>query len=402
MPGLSEVAQALRTSSASAALSAVVAVARRGGHAPEEVAELARVLASSGSVRARETDCADVASTGGPGSLSTLVSPLAMRQLGLRVPKIAVPGRPAGGIDTLGTVRGYRTVMDAGAFDQVLDACGYAHALAGADLTPADGLLFAHRQQVGAQQVPELVVASLLAKKIAAGLTRVVLDVRVGPGGNLGSSREQAALGSAMFVEAAAAAGIRAVCVLSDSAALRQPFVGRGEALVATAIAVGLLDVPRWLPEEAVAALLRHVDDCRAMARLASDNSVNGDAGGLADPLVRHLAAQGAGDGAFQERVSSLLACPRRVIEADRSGFMAVELSQVRDVLVAANARTEPLPGTGFSDAAGLTLLAMPGQRVRQGQPLAYVRGDVSLADDALAVRDEPLAAAGWHGQVVA
>ncbi len=56
---------------------------------------------------------ADVASTGGPSSLSTLLSPLFLRAGGAVVPKLGVPGRPAGGIDCLAQIPGYRTELSA-------------------------------------------------------------------------------------------------------------------------------------------------------------------------------------------------------------------------------------------------------------------------------------------------
>lgn len=110
----------LRLSSSDAHLAALVSAARMP-IGPGEIAQLAAVLAASGTVREPDSGCADVASTGGPGSLSTMLGPLVLRSIGLRVPKIAVPGRPAGGIDTLGTVPGYRTALPASDFQSVLD-----------------------------------------------------------------------------------------------------------------------------------------------------------------------------------------------------------------------------------------------------------------------------------------
>ncbi len=68
---------------------------------PAVAADLARSVASSGAqISARASFSADVASTGGPTSLSTLICPLFLRAAGAVVPKLGVPGRPAGGIDS--------------------------------------------------------------------------------------------------------------------------------------------------------------------------------------------------------------------------------------------------------------------------------------------------------------
>jgi hypothetical protein len=80
-------------------------------------AELATALASSGEVY--DPHClltADVASTGGPSSLSTLLCPLFLRVGGLVVPKLGVPGRPAGGTNMSQSIaRCVETIKDASA-----------------------------------------------------------------------------------------------------------------------------------------------------------------------------------------------------------------------------------------------------------------------------------------------
>lgn len=68
----------------------------------EEVASLAVKMANSGALLpASPSATADVASTGGPSSLSTLICPLFLNLKGFTIPKLSVPGRPAGGIDVL-------------------------------------------------------------------------------------------------------------------------------------------------------------------------------------------------------------------------------------------------------------------------------------------------------------
>ena len=72
------------------------------------IAELANWLAASGEQLSPRGRTADLASTGGPGSLSTLWAPAALVASGFLVPKLGVLGRPAGGIDVLSQVPGYR------------------------------------------------------------------------------------------------------------------------------------------------------------------------------------------------------------------------------------------------------------------------------------------------------
>ena len=105
--------------------------------------------------------------------------------MGCIVPKLGVPGRPAGGVDSLAQIEGYSVNLKPMEVRRTIERCGYAHFLADTNHAPLDKQLFAFRQQVGAQNVPELAIASILAKKIAVGLQRAGLDIRVAEHGNL-------------------------------------------------------------------------------------------------------------------------------------------------------------------------------------------------------------------------
>lgn len=93
------------------------------------IAELAHLLAGSGALLPATGPTADLASTGGPGSLSTLIAPLALASYGLKVPKLGVPGRPAGGVDVLRQIPGYSTRFDESGAMKVLQDCGYPREL---------------------------------------------------------------------------------------------------------------------------------------------------------------------------------------------------------------------------------------------------------------------------------
>ena len=100
----------LRNTSDDKDIARLVRHVSRNNLEPHEVASLATKLADSGSsLPASAKATADIPSTGGPSSLSTLVCPLFLRLKGFVVPKLAVPGRPAGGIDVLATIPGYET-----------------------------------------------------------------------------------------------------------------------------------------------------------------------------------------------------------------------------------------------------------------------------------------------------
>src|SRR3954466_8477297 len=117
----------------------VVDLATGTGLDIESIASLAVRLADSGArLAARNRMTADLASTGGPTSLSTILCPPMLAAAGWEVPKLGVSGRPAGGVDVLAGIEGYAVSLAAKEAESVLDTCRYVHIVAGSTFAPAD------------------------------------------------------------------------------------------------------------------------------------------------------------------------------------------------------------------------------------------------------------------------
>jgi pyrimidine-nucleoside phosphorylase len=355
------------------AMARVVAAARERDFDADEVHRLAQTLGRSGRVlEASDHPGADLASTGGPGSLSTLLCPLYLAARGFDVPKLGVPGRPAGGVDVLAQLPGYRVSLDTGDISRVLADCGYAHFLAGALLAPLDAALFRYRQASNAQDVPALAAASLLAKKIACGIQFAGLDVRVAAHGNFGKDFGEAARAARTFCDAARVGGIRAVAVLTDARTPYQPFIGRGEALLALSrIFSGQADP--WLTD--------HDDRCRLMAghvaALASGTARADGEHRIDQVFARNVQAQGSSMDAFAAKVEAVAKEHRHELRASDEGFFRLDLASLRSVFVRAHSATNSV--SPFPDELGLILLARPGAHVRRGDILASVRASDAL-----------------------
>jgi len=343
-------------------------------------AELARILAASGSTLSVRADVvADVASTGGPTSLSTLISPLYLRAGGAVVPKLGVPGRPAGGIDCLAQVRGYRTELSVSEVSEIVHDSGYAHFLAKGDMAPLDGKMFKLRQAMGAQGIPTLVAASLLSKKLAVGVKHAGLDIRVAPHGNFGNDWPTAEENARLFVRAARMLGIDATPVLTDGRYPYQPYLGRRESLIA------LDEIFRggaspWLKD--------HSEVCRALAMACLPPDLHELVENVpATELKRHfeanLVAQGADIGSFDEVVEETRKKHTGCVTALNDGFCSYPLGGLREAIVEWQ-KLRLVEHVPFPDPVGLILLVSPGSWVARGTPIATVRAPGEIMSDVI------------------
>jgi pyrimidine-nucleoside phosphorylase len=159
----------------------------------------------------------DKHSTGGVGDkTSFLVAPIAAA-CGLVVPMISgrALGHTGGTLDKLESIPGFRTALSFGEFESVLQQCGAAIISQTPTVVPADRALYALRDRTGTVEKPGLIGASILSKKLAAGLNALVLDVKTGSGSFLRKRADAEYLG-ALMVATAEAAGTRTVALLTD------------------------------------------------------------------------------------------------------------------------------------------------------------------------------------------
>ena len=159
----------------------------------------------------------DKHSTGGVGDkTSFLVAPLAAA-CGVAVPMISgrALGHTGGTLDKLESIPGYRTALTLSEFEAVIAKCGASIIGQTDELAPADRKLYALRDRTGTVENPGLICASILSKKLAAGLDGLVLDVKTGSGAFLREVKDGEFL-AALMVATAEAAGTRTVALLTD------------------------------------------------------------------------------------------------------------------------------------------------------------------------------------------
>jgi len=159
----------------------------------------------------------DKHSTGGIGDTVSLILAPILAACGAYVPMISGRGlgHTGGTLDKLEAIPGFRTALPEEEFRSVVAATGCAIVAAGRDLAPADARLYAIRDESATVGSIDLITASILSKKLAAGLDALVLDVKQGSGAFLRSDRAARELARGL-VETANGAGCRARACITD------------------------------------------------------------------------------------------------------------------------------------------------------------------------------------------
>ena len=141
----------------------------------------------------------DKHSTGGVGDkTSFLVAPIAAAA-GLADPMISgrALGHTGGTLDKLESIPGYRTQLSPAEMRRVLEQCGASIVGQTKNLVPADRKLYSLRDRTATVENPYLICASIMSKKLAAGLDGLVIDVKTGSGAFLREGRRRAVSGGA-------------------------------------------------------------------------------------------------------------------------------------------------------------------------------------------------------------
>src|SRR3954449_9124341 len=169
------------------------------GMVPDERVALTLAMRDSGTVLRWDADrpVLDKHSTGGVGDkVSLLLAPI-VAACGGSVPM--TPGRglghTGGTLDKLQSIPGYDVAPDNAKLRAAVANAGCAIVGQTARLAPADRRVYAIRDATATVESIPLIVASILSKKLAAGLSALVMDVKVGSGAflpDLDSARELA------------------------------------------------------------------------------------------------------------------------------------------------------------------------------------------------------------------
>jgi thymidine phosphorylase len=332
----------------------------------------------------------DKHSTGGVGDCVSLILAPALVACGAYVPMISGRGlgHTGGTLDKMEAITGLRTDLDEGQLRAVVAQAGCAIVSATAAIAPADKRLYAIRDVTGTVESLDLITASILSKKLAAGLQGLVLDVKTGSGAFMTTPEQAQALARAL-VDTANAAGCPTTALITD---MNQPLApDLGNALEVAASMRVLTGQAGGRLLEVTAAL---GGDVLAGAGLATDGDAGAQAirvciadGRAAEIFGRMVAAQG-GPTRFVTDWARFLpeATVIREVKAPHAGFVTAMDGHAMGLCVVDLGGGRQVEKDRIDPAVGLSDTVELGTWVEAGQPLARIHaGRPEAAQKALA-----------------
>ena len=299
-----------------------------------------------------------------PGNRTSLIIAPIVAAHGLTIPKTSSRAitSPAGTADTMEVMA--RVDLTEDEMHDVVERCGGCVIWGGkVDLSPADDVLISVERPLSID-TPEQMVASILSKKVAAGVGRLVLDLPIGPSAKLRDNRAALRLRK-LFEYVATNLGLEVEVLFTDGT---QP-IGRG--------------VGPWLEARDVMAVLSNDPgapaDLREKAIRLAARVLDFDPdlpGGKAEARARELLESGAARAKMEAIIAAQGPSPLTAglgnlgyeVVADRAGqIQAIDCLRIATVARLAGAPTDA--------GAGLELFHRIGDVVRKGDPLYRVHG---------------------------
>ncbi|GLS45313.1 thymidine phosphorylase [Methylobacterium brachythecii] len=369
-----------------------MAVYFRGLSLDERVA-LTRAMTESGTVLRWDLPgpVLDKHSTGGIGDAVSLVLAPMVAACGGYVPMISGRGlgHTGGTLDKLESIAGYDAMPGLDAFRRVVAETGCAIIGQTGDLAPADKRLYAIRDVTGTVESLDLITASILSKKLAAGLDGLVMDVKTGSGAFMGTLDAARALAESI-VGVATGAGMRTVALITDMDAPLASAAGNAvEVAYAVDYLTGRKREPRFravtlaLAAEMLVIGGLAADTAEATGRLEEALA----AGRAAERFERMVVGLGGPSGFLEGSTALLPAAPViRAVLPEQPGVVAGVATREIGLAVIGLGGGRSRPQDGIDHAVGFSGLVRPGDAVGAEAPLGMVHArDEGAADVAAA-----------------
>ncbi len=359
------------------------------GMEPGERVAFTSAMTRSGAVLDWDLDrpVIDKHSTGGVGDKVSLMLAPILAACGGAVPMISGRGlgHTGGTLDKLDSIPGYVTTPDLDRLRAVVGDVGCAIVGQTAELAPADRRLYAIRDATGTVESIPLIVASILSKKLAAGLDALVMDVKFGSGAFMAARADAEELARAL-VEVAAGAGLPTVALLTDMDEVLGTTAGNAvEVREAIDYLTGAQREPRLHEVTiALAAALLESAGLAADGRAAAQEAL--ESGAAAERFAAMVAALGGPRDLMDVPGDHLAAAPvTRAVTPESPGVVTGMDCREVGLVVTGLGGNRSREDDVIDHAVGLTEIAPVGAQVGPDRPLAVVHAACEAAADAAA-----------------
>ncbi len=349
------------------------------GLEPDELVALTEAMLSSGATldwSGMATPRVDKHSTGGVGDKVSLVLAPLVASCGVAVPMMSGRGlgHTGGTTDKLEAIPGFRTTLSLEEVRAQVERIGVAMFGQSEAIAPADRRLYALRDVTGTVPSIPLIAASIMSKKLAEGLSGLVLDVKAGSGAFLPDPAAAVTLAQTM-VALGDAHGCRTSALVT---AMDRPLgraIGNALEIEETLLALegrgpeDLMLVTRALAVEML--VLAGTDPDRAAANKRVTQALES---GRAMEKFRQLVAAQGGDPAIIDDPGLLpQANEVELFEAPAAGTIAAIDPRPLGLAVVAMGGGRQALGDTIDTSVGFVVSGRPGAKVARGEPIASV-----------------------------
>jgi thymidine phosphorylase len=348
----------------------------------------------------------DKHSTGGVGDAVSLILAPLVAACGGFVPMISGRGlgHTGGTLDKFEAIPGYDVRPDPERFRRTVREVGCAVIGQTTDLAPADRRIYAVRDVTATVESIPLITASILSKKLAAGLGGLVMDVKTGSGAFMPTGEASREL-ARTIVEVARGAGLPTVALVTDMDAPLARSAGNAvEMREAIDVLNGRIRAGRLraLTVELAAEMLALGGLCPDVAagRVAAEKALT--EGGAAERFGRMVAELGGPRYLVERPHRELPEAPlKRPVEPERAGVLLGWDTRALGLAVVALGGGRTRPEDPVDPAVGLTAIAEPGAEAGPGRPLCLVHARDEAGFEAAAARVRAAARLGEPGERV-
>ncbi len=354
------------------------------GMTMEERVALTSSMAKSGTVMDWKSEnlpgpILDKHSTGGIGDKVSLMLAPIIAACGGFVPMLSGRGlgHTGGTLDKMDAIPGYVSQPDTALFRKTVRSSGCAIIGATPDLAPADRIIYSIRDVTGTVESLDLITASILSKKLAAGLDGLVMDVKFGTGAFMEKYDDAKALAESI-VHVANGAGLPTVGLLTDMNQVLGRTAGN---------AVEVVEAIEYLQNKNIDARLHEVNisltaELLVLGRLAKDVA---EARAKIEAVIKNgkaaehfakMVAELGGPADLMDNPAKYLkraAVVKDFFPAKKGRVSAIDARAIGiGIVELGGGRAKPTDG--IDHAVGLTQVAQIGEETGQGaRPLATI-----------------------------